>query len=63
MAVFEYVASNTRKSEEFVETGTVIGDNEEEARAKLVARQFDKIRLKRVRGFSGIFKKLNADIR
>lgn len=60
MAVYEYVAMGREDQEE---VGTVVAQDEEEARRKLKALQFQKVRLKKVGGISGIFRKINADIK
>lgn len=46
-----------------VEKGTVLAASEAEARKKLENLQFDRIKLKRVDGISGLFKRFTADVR
>lgn len=60
MAVYEYIALGKEDQEE---VGTVVAQDEEEARRKLQAFRFQKVRLKKVGGISGIFRKMNADIK
>lgn len=60
MAVYEYVAMGREDQEE---VGTVVAQDEEQARRKLKSLQFERIRLKKVGGISGIFRKINADIK
>lgn len=60
MAVYEYVALGREEQEE---KGTVVAQDEEQARRKLKSLQYEKIRLKKVGGISGIFRKINADIK
>ena len=60
MAVYEYVAMGREDQEE---VGTVVAQDEEEARRKLKALQLQEVRLKKVGGISGIFRKMNADVK
>jgi type II secretory pathway component PulF len=60
VAVYQYVATG---KEDYEEAGTVVAQDEEEARRKLKALQFQRIRLKKVGGISGIFRKITADIK
>lgn len=62
MAVFEYTARN-KEREESLESGTILADSESEALVKLRGLGLDEIRVKKVKGFSGIFKKFTADIK
>lgn len=62
MAVFEFSAV-IKKREDSVERGTVVADTEQEARNKLKKLDYDSIRLRRIRGLSGFFKALTADIK
>lgn len=62
MPVYEFVAVNTKR-EDSEEKGTVVADNEEEARKKLRQLGCDKIKVKRISGISGFFKAIRPDIR
>ena len=62
MVVYKY--SGIRKDrEDCVETGTVVAQNEAEARGKLKRLKLAEIRLKEINGISGFFKRLRADVR
>lgn len=62
MVLYRYTAS-AKNREEMVEKGTVLAASEAEARKKLENLQFDRIKLKRVDGISGLFKRFTADVR
>ena len=62
MAVFKYSAV-VRDREEMVESGTIVADNDKQAREKLERLDLVDIRLKRIGGLSGLVKSLTADIR
>ena len=62
MAVYHYRAS-VREREEHSESGTVVARNEQEAKRKLEALQFNAIRLKQIKGFSSFLKRFTADVR
>jgi hypothetical protein len=60
VAVYQYVAVGKEDSEE---VGTVVAQDEKEALRKLNALRYEKVRLKKVGGFSGIFRKITADVK
>lgn len=62
VAVFKYKAI-LKNREDYVETGTVIAKTELDAKEKLRKLDYDGIRVKKLGGFSGIFKKFTADVR
>lgn len=62
MAVFQYTAVDKRR-EDHVESGTVVAQNEDEARKKLQRLNFDVLRVKKMKGLSSILKSFTADIR
>lgn len=62
MAVFRYEAISTLR-EDFMESGTIRAKDESEAKAKLNQYGFNKVRLKRIRGISALWKRFMADIR
>ena len=62
MAVFKYSAV-VKNREEMFEKGTIVADNEQQAREKLEHLDLVDVRLKRIGGISGLFKALTADIR
>ncbi|MFO7976796.1 MAG: hypothetical protein R6V12_19460 [Candidatus Hydrogenedentota bacterium] len=62
MAVFKYSAV-VRNREEMTESGTIVADNEQQAREKLERMDLSDVRLKRIGGLSGLLKSLTADIR
>lgn len=62
VAVFKYSAV-VRNREEMVESGTIVADNERQAREKLERLNLIDVRLKRIGGLSGLVKSLTADIR
>ena len=62
MPVYRYQAS-AKNREDHVESGTVVARNEEDAKAKLLKLRFGSIRLKRLGGLSGIFKRFTADVK
>jgi len=49
--------------EENVESGTVVADNEEQAKKKLKSLRLDGIQLKKVGGLMGLVGRWTADIR
>ena len=63
VALYKYSASTTSTEEEFNETGTVIADSEEEARKKIKALHFDKVRLRKVTGIKALFGHFSATVR
>ena len=62
MAVFRYKARKTI-GEEFTQSGTIRAKDEKEATAKLNQYGFNKVRLKRIRGISTLWKRFTADIK
>ena len=62
MPVFRYKAT-TNLQEENVESGTVVADNEEQAKKKLKSLRLDGIQLKKVGGLMGLVGRWTADIR
>jgi len=60
--VFRYKAT-TNLQEENVESGTVVADNEEQAKKKLKSLRLDGIQLKKVGGLMGLVGRWTADIR
>lgn len=62
MAVYRYQAS-AKNREDHIETGTVVARNEAEAKKKLQDLDFDRVKVKKIGGFSGIFRKFGADVR
>jgi len=62
VAVYRYSATR-RNREDHSESGTVLARNESEARDKLKRLDLDDIRLKKVSGFSGIWKRISVDVR
>lgn len=62
MALFEYVAVNTKR-EDSEERGTVVARDEAEAKTKLRRLDCDRVKLKRIGGIAGFFKTFTADIR
>ena len=62
MAVYRYTAV-AKGREENVETGTVVARDEPEAREKLKQLSFARVSVKKLGIFSGLFKKLTADVR
>jgi type II secretory pathway component PulF len=62
MALYKYSVSSSR-NEEYRESGTIVAVSEEEARKKLRAMKFDRVRLKKVRGIKGLVGRLTASIR
>lgn len=62
MAVFEYTAMDKRR-EDHVESGTVVADNEDEARKKLRRLNYEVVRVKKMKKISGFFKAFTADVR
>jgi len=63
MAVFRYKAMITEEGEEFCESGTFVGTDENEATAKLNQYGFSKVRLGRIRGIAALWKRFTADIK
>ena len=63
MAVFRYKAKKTVPGEEFVESGTIVGKDEEEATAKLNQLGLSKVRLERIVGIAALWKWFTADIK
>ena len=62
MAVFNYTAS-VRNREEHIETGTVVAQNEREAKEKLAELDFDNIKLRKLGALASFLKQLTADVR
>ena len=62
MAVFKYRATSKYR-EDFEEVGTVVANSPEEAKRKVKALNFDKVRVARLGTLAGLFKKLTADIK
>lgn len=62
MAVFKYSAV-VRNREEMTEAGTVVANDEQQAREKLERMDLIDVRLKRIGGIAGLLKSLTADIR
>lgn len=62
MIVYRYVAS-TRGREDYTESGTVVANNETEARRKLEQWDFDHISLKRLEGFEAFWAKFRPDVK
>jgi hypothetical protein len=62
MAVFQYNGT-VKNREDHEESGTVVAQNETEAKSKLAALNLKSVRLKRLSGVSAFLKKLTADIR
>ena len=62
VAVFEYRVT-LKNREEYEERGTVVGRDEQEALEKLKRLDFDQVRLRKIGGISGIFKRLSADVK
>ena len=58
--VFEYEAISNN-GEEYDDTGTIVAENEDEAREELWKMGFREIRVKRVRGFKAFLKTLTAN--
>lgn len=61
MAVFKYVA--TSLSEEHTETGTIVAENEAQARKRLKSMKFDQIHLKKLNGLSSLINRFTATIK
>jgi len=64
MAVYGFRARNVSREDATV-SGTVIADNEQDARHKINRRyrDFNSIRLRKFGGLTGLLKALRADIR
>jgi type II secretory pathway component PulF len=62
VTVYQFRAVD-RKREDSTESGTVVADNEEEARRKLQPLGYTEIRLKKLSGFTAWLKRFTADIR
>lgn len=62
MAVFKYSAM-VKNREEMTEAGTIVANDEQQAREKLEQMELTDVRLKRIGGISGLLKSLTADIR
>lgn len=63
MAVYKYTVT-LRDREEQVEAGTVLARNEDEAKQKVgKLYEVDKLRLRRLNGFSSLLGSLRADIK
>lgn len=62
MAVFKYSAM-VKNREEMTEAGTIVANDEQQAREKLEQMDLMDVRLKRIGGISGLLKSLTADIR
>jgi type II secretory pathway component PulF len=62
VAVFKYSAV-AKNREEMTESGTIVADNEQQAREKLERMDLSDVRVRRIGGISGLLKSLTADIR
>jgi hypothetical protein len=62
MAVFIYAGTRVNR-EDHEESGTVVAQNEAEAKHKLSGLNLGNVRLKRLGRFAGLFKKLTADVK
>ena len=62
MAVFRYKTRGTGP-EAFTELGHIVAKDEQEATAKLNRYGQVKVRLKRIRGISALWKRFTADIK
>lgn len=62
MAVFQYTAVDRRR-EDHVESGTVLAQDEEDARKKLKRLNFEVVRIRKMKGLSGFFRSFTADVR
>jgi type II secretory pathway component PulF len=52
-----------KNREEMTEAGTIVANDEQQAREKLEQMELTDVRLKRIGGISGLLKSLTADIR
>ena len=62
MAVFRYKATRWKRAE-FAESGTIVAKDKREAKTKLNQQGFNKVGLKRIRGFAAFWKRFTADIK
>ena len=62
MAVYHYSGTIIDREEQ-VEAGTVVAEDEEDAREKLRKNRLENVRLRKLKGFTGFFKRFTADIR
>jgi type II secretory pathway component PulF len=61
VAVFKYTA--TTVGEEHTETGTIVAEDESQARKKLKSMKFEQIHLKKLNGLSSLLNRFTATIR
>lgn len=62
MSVYRYTASSKGR-EDYLETGTIVAQDTEDARRKLKEFHFDKISFKRLSGWSALVSKFTADVK
>lgn len=62
MAVYQYTAMLPDREDQ-VESGTVMGRDEEDVRQKLKRLGMSDIRLKKITGLAGFFKRFTVDIK
>ena len=62
MAVYEYTGV-VKNREDFLESGTVLADSEDEARSKLKRFNLRHLKLKRLGGLTSFVKQFTADVR
>jgi type II secretory pathway component PulF len=62
VAVFQYKAVDKQR-EDHRESGTVLAQNEDEARRKLQRLNLEVVRMKRMTGLAGFLKSFTADVR
>ena len=62
VALYKYTVTYKNR-EDFMESGTVVAKDEDEAKTKLKRLDFDRVKLKKQVGISALFKQFTADIK
>lgn len=62
MPLFKYTGTQSER-EDYTESGTVLALSEEEARRKLKALQFDRVRVKRLGGLKAFVGRFTATVK
>ena len=62
VTLYKYTVTYKNR-EDFMETGTVVAKDEDDAKRKLKRLEFDKVKLKKQVGISALFRQFTADIK